>query len=66
MKDAVALQIELELGNRCKFGVETFKNTVCLELRQPEVACQCYSSVTISRDLDIILMGIVSSYEACS
>ena len=39
--------------------------TVCLELRQPEVVCQCYSSVTTSRDLDIILMGIAGSYGAC-
>ena len=26
MKDAVALQIELELYNRCKFNVAVFKN----------------------------------------
>ena len=26
MKDAVALKIELELGNRCKFSVAVFKN----------------------------------------
>ena len=26
MKGAVALQIELELGNRCKFNVAVFKN----------------------------------------
>ena len=41
------------------------RKTICLELRQLEVVCQCYSSVTTSRDLDIILMGIASSYGAC-
>ena len=26
--------------------------SVCLELQQPEVVCQCYNSVTTSRDQD--------------
>ena len=50
---------------KCIFLQFLIRFMACLELRQPEVVYQCYSSVTTSRDPDIILMGIVSSYGAC-
>jgi len=38
MKDAVALKIELELGNRCKFSVAVPKNkNLVLKWRQFQV-----------------------------